>query len=59
MLLNSSKINLMRVKVKAQDNKDTSRPMATRPQGHPEPLGKPEPAAAVEAEAANRHRADP
>ncbi len=36
MLLESSKTNLMRLKVKPQDNKDTSRRMAAKPHG-PEP----------------------
>ena len=43
MLLNSSKINLVRLKVKPQDNKDSSRPMGTRPQD-PEPSTIPSPA---------------
>ena len=35
MLLNSSKISLMRVKVKAQDDNDTSHAVATRSQDRP------------------------
>ena len=42
MLLDSSKINLMRLKVKPQDNKDASRPIATRPQD-PVPSTSPSP----------------